>query len=215
MKTCIHDSRNKGAFTRGELMVTVGVVLVLSIVGSAIIKQSRQTSKAKQCAARLKQVTLAMKMWSGDASLDPPWLRAHKGTKTFIGNGMVLPHFFALTNEIGEAKLLTCPGDSRIPARSWSLLTDSNISYFVNVDSEEVMPNRVVFGDRLIVSSDPPKNGMVTLATNGTYGWEQGIHNGHGTLSRGDGSVQQFISAELTKELTRKENIGSRIQLPR
>ncbi len=215
MKISIHHTRSQSAFTRGELLVTIGVVLVLSIAGAAIIKQSRQSSKAKQCTVQLKQVTLAMKMWSSDASLDPPWLREHKGTKTFIGNGMVLPHFLAITNEMIEPKYLTCPGDNRVPAKSWSTLTDSNISYFLNVDSEEVMPNRVVFGDRLLVSSDAPKNGMMTLATNENYHWEQRIHNGHGTLSRGDGSVQQFTSAELTKELTRKENIGSRVQLPR
>jgi hypothetical protein len=196
-------------------MVVLAVVLVLSVIGFVVIKQSRQVGKMKRCQLQLKQVTLAMKMWIGDSTFDPPWARDVQGTKTFIGNGLASPHFSTLSNQIGETKTLICPGDNRIPATSWSALTDSNISYFVNVDSHEWKPNRVAFGDRLLVSSDPPKNGMVTLATNGTYGWEQSIHNGQGTLSRGDGSVQQFTSTELTKELTRKENIGSRIQLPR
>ncbi len=215
MRICIHDSQRSSAFTRGELMVTIVAVLVLSIVGSAIIKQTRRVGEMKQCQLQVKQVGLAMKMWIGDSTFDPPWITDNQGTKAFIGNGLALPHFLTLSNQIGETKTLICPGDNRIPAPSWSALTDSNISYFVNVDSHEWKPNRVAFGDRLLVSSDPPKNGIVTLTTNGTYGWEQNIHNGHGTLSMGDGSVRQFTSAELTKELTKEENIGSRVQLPR
>jgi len=215
MKTCIHSSRGKSAFTRGELMVAMGVVVMLSIIGFAVVKQSRQVGKMKRCQLQVKQVGLAMKMWIGDSTFDPPWFREIEGTKTFIGNGLASPHFLTLSNQIGETKTLICPSDNRIPATSWSNLTDSNISYFVNVDSHEWEPNRVAFGDRLLVSSDPPKNGMIILATNGAYDWEQGIHNGYGTLSMGDGSVRQFTSTELTKELTRKENIGSRIQLPR
>lgn len=193
----------------------IGTLFVLGVLGFAAIKQNREASKMNQCHSQLRQIGLATKMWIGDSSFDPPWFKESPGSKSYIGSGLASPHFSVLSNQVGAVRNLTCPGDTRLPAQSWSALSDSNISYFINLDGEETKYNRVVFGDRLIMSSVSSSNGVLTLSTHTTYQWQPQIHNQHGCLSYGDGSVRPFRSEQLEQELTRKENLGSRIQLPR
>ncbi len=128
---------------------------------------------------------------------------------------MVTPHFLAVSNWISDLRILTCPGDNRSAATNWQSLADSNISYFINLDSTEFKPNRIGIGDRALISSTEPTNGKLIIATNGTYQWKTNIHNGRGTISYGDYTVHQFKSGELTSELQKPINVGNRIQLPR
>ena len=193
----------------------LGTLAVLGVIAFAAIKKNRAASKMNQCHSQLRQIGLATKMWIGDSSFDSPWSKESPGTKSYIGNGQITPHFSVLSNQVGAVRNLTCPGDDRLPAQSWTTLSDSNISYFINLDGGENKYNRVIFGDRLIMSSIAPMNGMLTLSTNATYQWQPQIHNQYGFLSYGDGSIRPFKSEQLEQELQRKENLGSRLQLPR
>ena len=163
----------------------------------------------------LKLVTLALKMWSPDSEC-APWKHYRAGSSSFTNSGMVSPHFRASAYEIGNAKLLACPTDSRRGTTNWPSLNDSNISYFINFDGVETRPTQVAFGDRLFTSTIAPTNNLIILSTNATYNWGKRIHNGHGVLSLTDGSVRMMVSdQDLLRVFHDRENVGSRIQLPR
>ena len=193
---------------------------VLALLGSIVFTQfhlKRRNQISLVCSSNNKQLALSLKMYSYDGYQGSPWGDpATRGSMKLTNSGMVTPHYRAMSDEIGDVTKLTCPGDIRQIAKSWSALNDSNISYFINFDSSETLPRRVAFGDRRFNSTvTPATNNLLILNTNATYQWESGIHQGHGTLSYGDGSVRKIAVQELNAEFHKVENLGSRLQLPR
>lgn len=195
----------------------LGVVFLLVILAITQIQLKRRSQVGLVCMENNKMLALSLKMYAHDSYQGTPWGDpASGGSMMMTNSGMVLPHYQAMSNEIGGFSKLTCPGDMRRPATSWSALSESNISYFINFEADETRPNRVAFGDRRFNSTiGPTTNNLLILSTNATYQWEAGIHQGHGTLSYGDGSVRSIAVQELNAEFHKEENLGSRIQLPR
>ncbi|MGV3754395.1 MAG: hypothetical protein ACO1QS_03360 [Verrucomicrobiota bacterium] len=209
--------RGSSAFSKVDLFIILGVVFLLGGMVTTALTKNRSNQLIKQCSSNNKQLAMSMKMWSHDSYQGTVWNdRNPGGSIAFTNSGMVLPHFLAMSNEIGQAKILTCPNDNRRAVTNWAALREWNISYFINFDAEETKPNRVLFGDRRFSSSLAPNAmNMLVLNVNSTYEWEPGIHGKHGVLSYGDGSVRQFPVNSLNAEFQNITNLGSRIQLPR
>lgn len=200
------------------MAVSLAVVFVLGALVVAQIHYKRHAQALTVCAKNNKQLALSMLMFSGDSYQGTPWdYPGSSGSRAFTNSGMVLPHFLAISNEIGNATIiLTCPADNRIATTNWATLNDGNISYFINFDAKITQPNRVLYGERRFSSSLAPNAlNMLVLNVNSTYAWEPGIHGKHGVLSYGDGSVRQFPVNSLNAEFQNITNLGSRIQLPR
>lgn len=210
--------RGKGAFSTGDLAITVGVIFLLASIGITLLYRKRQQQAATVCMDNLKRAVLAVNMsYYGQDNL-PPWRSQFypNSSSAFTNSGKVLPHFLALSNEIQNPIILTCPADNRSATTNWSTLTDKNISYFINFNSDDNYPDRVAFGDRRFTSTIPPNpNNIVILATNSSYAWSSWIHGGLGTLGLSGGSVCQLRTKDLTSEFHSRENLGSRLQLPR
>jgi hypothetical protein len=96
------------------------------------------------------------------------------------------------------------------------VLNDANISYFINLDNgHQLQPWQVMFGDRRMTSTEALTNNVLRLSSNGQYQWSANIHQNRGNMVRGHGGTVQTTSAELNTELRNRDNIGSRLQMPR
>ncbi|MGV3754397.1 MAG: hypothetical protein ACO1QS_03370 [Verrucomicrobiota bacterium] len=220
MKTCIHSSRRNNAFTRGELMVTVGLVALLLMLATGLLTLSRSTGQRDQCRHNLKELTLGFKMWAGNGRQDfPVYYSKEKGHRLEYkedGSVTAATYFLVITNEIRQPKLLACPADTRKAAASWIGFTNTNLSYFINLEGSETKPNTVFLGDRLL-TGDIPSN-LLEPKGKGTFQWTT-KHIGPdrqpvGNISLSDGSVRSLTSPELTKHFTNKDNTMSRFLFP-
>lgn len=207
-------AKRGNAFSRSELLVTAGTIFLLGLLVFVGLVKTKEGRIANVCVQNIHQIGFAFMQWPQHGPAEPPW-QSYSGTLLFTNSGIVTPHFLAASNLISDLRFLTCPGDTRIAATSWQNLTDTNISYFINLDSTEFKPDGIGIGDRGLISSTQPTNGMLIITTDTTYQWKTNIHNGRGTISYGNYSVHQFKSGELTSEFQKPINLGSRIQLPR
>jgi hypothetical protein len=205
------------AFSRSDLLVTLGVVFLLGALGYVFVRKKSQAQASVVCQKNLKEITLALKMWPPGSDDIPPWKGIGAGTSSaYTNSGTVLPHYQALSNQwLQNPKILTCPADNRSVSLNWSTLNDSNISYFINFDTDSTHPMRIAFGDRRLTSTVAPQNNLLVLNKNTSYSWEYWIHARLGSLSYSDGSVRSLTTKELTPEFHSQENLGSRLQLPR
>jgi len=222
MKTCIHSSRGKSAFTRGELMVAMGVVVFLLALVVALIASSGSGRLKNQCRNNLKELCLGFKSWAGDGSYDfPVHLSKEKGHRLEYredGSVTAASYFQMITNRIRHPKLLVCPADDRKAAPSWAAFTNVHLSYFINLEGSEVRPNVVLLGDRLLTGDIPVTNNLLEPKGKGTFQWTT-KHIGPdrqpaGNISLSDGSVQSLTSSELAKHFTDKDNTMSRFLFP-
>jgi hypothetical protein len=109
-------------------LLIVPIMLALLLPALAKAKDRAQTIN---CVSNMKQVGLAARIWSAD-------------------NGSKFPPDFAtMSNELGNPKILVCPGDrSKTVATSWSTFSPGNVSYDYlepGLDENAVAPQTVVF----------------------------------------------------------------------
>src|SRR5207248_2017960 len=119
------------------------------------------------CVSNLKQIGLAMRMWSGEHSEKFPWrvAIADGGTMDAMGNpGNIVDNFRSVSNEINSPKVLTCTSDGRTKASSWdpaapgntgfkNTADKDNLSYFAGIDGDEIKPQSILSGDRNVTDS--------------------------------------------------------------
>src|SRR5881392_3561756 len=99
-------------------------------------------------------------------------------------------------------RILVCPADTRKPAKSFSTLRNTNISYFLGLDADETQPSSWLAGDRNLTTNGVPlQGGMVDILPNSVVGWTHKMHRGAGNVAQGDGSVQQTTTSRLREML--------------
>ena len=109
-------------------------------------------------------------------------------------------------------KNLRSPSDSATKgiAFDWSGATDgfaninnqgNALSYFTGLDGYESIPATLMAGDRNLVLDGNKVAGRVELKSGMAVAWDQSIHRFQGSVTMGDGSVQQLSSARLKEVL--------------
>ena len=152
-------------------------------------------------------------------------------------------HFMAMSNEISDFRILSCPQDL-LREKKFSLrkkkikdvqhLSKSpndgrfNISYFINLESINNIDarNTFLFGDRNLLCSRLP---IMTNSVNpilfqrGTepdtenfsdIQWTPELHTDRGNVAFTDGSVRKFSNEDLQAHLSQSTNSFNRIVLP-
>src|SRR5690349_20860814 len=140
------------AFTLIELIVLlVAIGLLIIVVVPAMMRAKRQTQQI-DCKGNLQQIGLVFRIWSID-NADRFVMRCptNEGGTMEVANE-VWRSFLVMSNELDTPLVLACPSDSSHPTRSWSVLANSNISYFIGLDAEEIVPELPLTGDSHLTS---------------------------------------------------------------
>jgi len=142
-----------------------------------------------------------------------------------------------MSNEFGlSPKILICPSDERQSADIFSnIVSNTNLSYFVGVSSDDYYPQSILSGDRNLAPGTvpgkdygfSPKTGLgndIAIQTNSKFDpicWSQRIHTwnslGAGNILLGDGSAQQASSAGFRinwQPNGGRPQIGPRVMFP-
>jgi len=199
-----------------EMVVVLGVVFVLAALMLPALASAKSKAQRIHCVNNLKQMGLAFRLWANDNNDSFPMQvpKEKGGSKEAIEQGQPALHFRAISNELGSAKVLYCPSDSRRQAQNFSKLEVENISYFIGVDAEESKPLMLLAGDRNVTNGLPVKNTLLELPPERDAGWTSELHRGVGNVGMSDGSVQQLTMAGLRMSLKKSGDAKNRVQVP-
>jgi competence protein ComGC len=190
--------------TLTEVIITIVMIFILAILILPAVTPRPVRAKRITCMSNLKQVGLAMRMWSNEHEEKFPWQvsGASNGTLEFAESPAVFRHFLALSNELTSPKVLVCNSDKNASRESdWTKLNNAHLSYFVGLDSNHALPQTILSGDRNIIGGMLASNGIVRFSFTNEAGWNQDMHKGAGNIGLGDGSVMQVTANSLGKQI--------------
>jgi type II secretory pathway pseudopilin PulG len=213
------DQRRNGALTLVEVLVIVAIFAVLFMMLLPPSHGGRARAGRIRCVINLKDIGLATRAWEGDHGDRYPWSipGTNGGTMDFISGPNLWRHFQVMSNQLVDPKILICPADPdrrRKVATNFTLLSNSNLSYFIDLDSAEIDPQRILSGDCNITNGTPIKNGILELTTHNPPGWTAEMHDHVGNLLLSDGSVQQMSQTGLRSAVENTGTFTNRLQMP-
>jgi prepilin-type processing-associated H-X9-DG protein len=214
------------AFSLIDLLILVGTVVLVVVLLLPMLGKARVRGGPINCVNNLKQVGLSFRLWAGDHGDKYPMQVSTNqgGAMEWVSAGAVAPQFAVMSNELATPRILLCPDDKRRAwATNFSTLTAGNVSYFVVLEADEIMPSLWLSGDRhLATNGVNVRARQLVVGSNSVLGWSQAAHNGNGNITLGDGSVQHTTVAIMSESFTnalrdyneRTSNTTFRILLP-
>ncbi len=222
----------RNAFTLIELLVVIAIIAILAALLLPALAKAKRSAQRASCVNNLKQINLAFKVWEGDNGEQYPMAvsTASQGAKENIvttkntataGYG-VTNVFCVMADILKTPAILHCPTDLQRNATTnfQSLITDSNLSYFVCGDASEKTPKMIVTGDRNIAFITGGVAGLPAAAINmkenayamgavpgalthvPPWAWTANdMHLAAGNLAMTDGSVQTADVLDLADML--------------
>ena len=208
MKTLSAKAKISG-FTLIELLVVIAIIAILAAL-LLPAKTGRGDRRIPWCMSNQRQIAIALTMFQGDHGGQYPWQvsTTNNGSFELVANGLASDQFSILATYLGkQPQVLRCPVDkARQAATNFSTLTNTNISYFLNLDAVANL-NSILTGDRNLEFNWKPINpGIFVQTTNITLKWVAGFHGTqdkpYGIISFADGHVQ----------IVRQENLNQTLQ---
>lgn len=203
-----HCESKFGAFTAIELIVIIAIMVLLACVLIPGGIRARQKAKSIRCVSYLKQIGLSFRLWAGDnGGRYPMSVSVTNGGTLEVAND-VWRSMEVMSNELATPFILACLSDSRSPATNFAMLSNSNISYFIGLDSDESRPEMLLAGDRYLSVGRAPVNRIVAIKKGDVAIWGAANHLGGGNVAFADGSVQQYTSGQVHRSVTNAVRIN-------
>jgi hypothetical protein len=199
--------------TRLDLIMCMLGTLVL--IGGLFLMRNRNKPSRTSCILQLSTIGNALQSYAQEHGGLPPSIRSSEGgTSEFSSDPkLTFKHFQALAPYIGSCASFICPNDSREAAAAPSILSNTNISYFMNVDSRYGDSQVLLVGDRNLTSKEAV---LTTVTRDSSLDWhsEMGLHGDHGYVLTGDGAVVRLNSTEIANFRTNAPSSGYRLAFP-
>jgi prepilin-type processing-associated H-X9-DG protein len=214
-----------------EVLVIIAIIgVIIGMLFPVLIKKQSKSSKTS-CAYNLKIVGLAFRIWTSDNNDNTPTTvsQTNGGAMEAVLTGNVAAVFQVMSNELQTPKLLLCPMDKKRAEakffRKQELLKDgqvtnhflgnSNISFFVGLDANDLNPKMFLAGDdNFLVADKAVQPGVISLTTNVPVAWSDERHERQGNVGLADGSVQGFSSSALRRALANTGDETNRLAFP-
>ena len=209
--------RRNGAFTVLELLMLIIVSLLLSSVLLPLLS-SRTPSCRIHCVNNLKQIGLSFKTWSLDNNdrlpMEVP--AADGGAKEAALQGLPLPIFQVMSNELSTPSVLLCPQDSaRQRATNFGPnLNETNLSYFVCQNPSDSGSPGILLGDRNLTNQLIPGKRYIAFTRELSLGWTEEMHSCQGNVGFPDGSVGQFRNGAFSLRREGRSVQTNRLLIP-
>jgi prepilin-type N-terminal cleavage/methylation domain-containing protein/prepilin-type processing-associated H-X9-DG protein len=190
-----------GGFTLIELLMVAAVIGILISLLLPVLAKAKLRAVQSKCGSNLRQAGLAFRMFADEHdSRLPMQISLRKGgSLEYVNQGQPWRHFQPISNLLGRADLLVCPGDRMRFATNWNSLNSSNLSYFIGVDAEMRSPNTLLSGDRnLFVPGFTPPGTIPVRADSPAY-WTEEMHQYRGNILFVDGRVEAVDSEGLQR----------------
>ena len=198
----------------------LAILLMAGVLGFFILgslNRARLRAHRVCCNCSLKQVGLAFRQWALDNyNTNPMGLSTNSGgTMEHLATGETFRHFQVLSNELNTAIILTCPSDSRRPVKQFGWgFSNTNVSYFVGVVTNDELPQMFLSGDRNITVGTRLATGIVELSTDHIAALGEDLHRSQGNVALADGSVQGFSDSRLREALANTGVATNRLAIP-
>lgn len=219
-------SERPKAFTLIELLVVIAIIAILAGLLLPALAKAKARAQRINCVSNLKQASLGMRMFSNDHGERFPWqtLKSDGGCQDLAG-WVPKDAFRCTSNELTSPKPLVCPSDIKktkatifvdpaaaVPPGTIPFLDDDvnnstklNCSYFIVIEADETRPNKILTGDRNLITA-----GGSIIGAPGTLKfsapaecdkaeWDTSIHVKNGNLALSDGSANQYTPDQTRK----------------
>ena len=114
------------------------------------------------------------------------------------------------------ARILYCREDKNrtYASRFDSGLADTNLSYFLNVDTFEGNGSSLLCGDRNLTNKAPAGSRFVSLSSSSVIGWNSEMHRRKANLCFADGSVQGYRNGAVASAVRIPAGVTNRLAIP-
>lgn len=205
----MHYYLRKQSFTLIELLVVIAIIVILCVFLLPAISSAKERAKRVVCVNNLKQIGSALMLFANDYGKYPWRISVNEGGSRSQTN--VYATFRVLEKELSTPKILKCPSDeTRIVAENFKTLYNSNISYFIGVDTREQKIKMLLAGDRNLEGGKPNTDCPVadvkkcafefTKSRAKTAYWTNTIHKRLGIVLIGDSSVH-IVNTKKIREI--------------
>ncbi len=206
------------------LIELLAIIAVIAILAALLLpaKTGRGRAYGPWCMSNQKQIAIALIMFQDEHGGNYPWQvsTTNNGSLELISNGLASDQFSTLAPYLGkQTRVLICPTDkARQAAASFFTLTNTNISYFLNLDAVTNM-NSILSGDRnLEFNWKSIHPGFFVQNTNAPLKWTAGFHGSQdkpfGVFSFADGHAQMVRQENLNRTLQNQPLATNRFCIP-
>ncbi len=187
------------------MVVVVGVVSALICLLILQYRPSTKMASYINCKVKLLQIGMAFSDFSKEHNNHLPMLISTNqgGSLEYSATpDYTYQHFKAISRQLGPTHYLICPQDTRRAATNWENLANTNVSYFIGLDSERDNPMAIIAGDRNIT---PNPSVVLQISKPTSLDWIKsvGLHGDKGHLIFSDGHVEELDSTGLANAFQR------------